>query len=70
MGDYAVRVQRIKRARFKRERDIWLSVIAYPVVCFGFRVINLIGSVAKVIVLSALTGAGFGMGLALVSAMI
>lgn len=62
------RVTRVKCARFKRDRNVWLSGIAYTIIDMVVRVFDLICSMAIIVILGALAGAGFGWGLALVSA--
>ena len=55
------------KPRKKRNRNVWLSGIAYTIIDMVVRVFDLICSMAIIVILGALAGAGFGWGLALIS---
>ena len=60
-------VMRVKSARFRRDRNVWLSGIAYTIINMVVRVFDLICSMAIIVILGALAGAGFGWGMAMIS---
>ena len=61
------RVMRVKSARFKRDRNEWLADIVYTIIDMVVRVFDLICSMAIIVILGALAGAGFGWGMAMIS---